>query len=253
MNGTRLLTVGMMSWLVAVSAHAAPVVQITKSCPGLRYLGRNATFQITVTNSGDSQADNVVVTDMIPAGIDFISADNNGSHQGNRIVWNVGTLEAGKSKDLSCKFRCNRIGTYKNAATVSYCARAEAQCELQVKGIPAILLECVDDPDPIEINSNVTYTISVTNQGTAVGTNVAIACTLPPELQYVSDTGPTASTRDGQSVTFAPVATLAPKKKAVYKLTVKGVGEGDVRFRVQMTSDQIGSPVMETESTHVYK
>ena len=30
-------------------------------------------------------------------------------------------------------------------------------CDLEVKGIPAILLECVDDPDPIEINGTLTY------------------------------------------------------------------------------------------------
>ena len=121
-----------------------------------------------------------------------------------------------------------------------------------MKGVPAILIECVDDPDPIEVNGNVTYTITVTNQGTAMGTNIAVECTLPAELEYVSSDGPTKARAEGQTVSFTPLASLAPKAEAVYKVTAKGVGVGDVRFRVQMKSDQMESPVMETESTHIY-
>jgi uncharacterized repeat protein (TIGR01451 family) len=236
-----------------MTAAGTPIVEITKNCPSLRYLGRNATFEIVVTNRGDAAAKNVVVTDTVTGAIQFRSADNGGTQQGNNIVWRIGTLEAGQSRTLTATFACNTIGKVRNSAMVSYCAEASADCEMDVKGIPAILLECVDDPDPIELGSNLTYTIEVTNQGSAVGTNIAINCTLPAEEEYVSSTGPTEAKVEGKSVKFAPLPSLAPKAKAVYKLTVKGVGEGDVRFKVEMISDQINRPVMETESTNIYK
>ncbi len=234
-------------------ASAGPNVTITKSCPGLRYLGRDATFDITVTNTGDAAANNVVVTDMIPVGISFTGADNGGVREGQRVVWRVGTLDAGKSMTLKSTFLCNTIGSFQNEAMVTYCAEAKAQCSIDVKGIPAILIECVDNPDPIELNGNVTYTITVTNQGSAVGTNIALNCTLPAEEEHVSSTGPTQASAQGKSITFAPLATLAPKAKATYKVTVKGIGEGDVRFKVEMKSDQMDTPVMETESTRIYQ
>jgi len=230
----------------------APMVEITKSCPGLRYVGRNATFEITVTNRGTGTAHDVVVTDTLDGRIDFVKADNNGTRQGANIVWRLGTLEPGASKTLTADYRCNHINMIHNTATVTYCAEASATCALEVKGIPAILLECVDDPDPIEINSTVVYTIKVVNQGSAVGTNIVIECTLPAEEEYVSSTGPTQAQTAGQKVTFAPLPSLAPKATATFKVTVRGVGEGDVRFRVEMQSDQIDSPVMETESTRIY-
>ena len=65
--------------------------------------------------------------------------------------------------------------------------------------------------------------------------------------------GPTRATVAGQNVTFAPLASLAPKAKATYSLTVKGTRPGDVRFRVDLTSDQMTSPAMETEATHIYE
>lgn len=232
-------------------AVGGPAVEITKSCPNLRYLGRDATFEITVTNRGGGAAQNVVVTDQI-VGSELLSVDGGGVREGNNIVWRLGTLDAGATKKLTATVRCNKIGTVRNTATVTYCAEASAACEFEVKGIPAILLECVDDPDPIEVNGSVTYTIVVTNQGTAVGTNIVVECDLPPEQEFASAQGPTDGASEGKRVRFKPLPSLPARAAATYKVTVKGVAVGDVRFGVRLTSDQVQTPVTETESTHIY-
>jgi hypothetical protein len=53
-------------------------------------------------------------------------------------------------------------------------------------------------------------------------------------------------------VKLAPVAELKPREKATWKVQIKQNAAADVRFRVKMTSDQLRSPVEESESTHVY-
>lgn len=237
----------------AIAVAGQPIVQLTKDCPNMRYLGRNATFKITVTNTGDGPAHDVIVTDVVPRGLQFVSADNAGALQGDKLQWRVGTLNAGESRALISNFTCTSIGQFRNMATVTYCAESTKECAFEVRGIPAILLECVDDPDPIEINSPVTYTITVTNQGSALGTNISVSCTLPDTQEYVSAVGPTTAAAAGKNVTFPPLPSLAPAAKAIYKVTVKGIGEGDTRFRVEMKSDQMESPVMETESTRIYR
>ena len=75
---------------------------------------------------------------------------------------------------------------------------------------------------------------------------------VPPELEFVKAGGATEGKAEGATVRFAPVASLAPKAKATFLLTAKGVKAGDSRFRIEMKSDQVTTPVMETESTHVY-
>ncbi|OGV69033.1 MAG: hypothetical protein A3K19_06260 [Lentisphaerae bacterium RIFOXYB12_FULL_65_16] len=238
--------------LFACVVDAGPIVDITKTCPELRYLGRNVTFEITVTNRGDGPALNVVVSDAVTGGVQFVNADNDGVRDGSNIVWHLGTLDAGKTRVLKTTMRCDQIGKVSNSATVTYCAEATTSCSFDVKGIPAILLECVDDPDPTEVGGELTYTITVLNQGSAVDTNIGINCTLPPEEEYVSSTGPTEAKVVGKAVTFAPVPSLAPQATAVFRLRVKGLAAGDVRFKVELTSDQLTRPVMETESTHIY-
>jgi len=97
------------------------------------------------------------------------------------------------------------------------------------------------------------YTITVTNQGSADGTGIQIVADLEDTQQYVSSTGPTAGAAKGQTITFAPLAKLAPKASVSWTIKVKAVKTGDVRFKTTMTSDQISRPVEETEATNQYE
>ena len=54
-------------------------------------------------------------------------------------------------------------------------------------------------------------------------------------------------------VSFAPLARLAPGAKATWRVVVKAVKPGDVRFKVTMNTDQLRRPVEETESTEMYE
>ena len=57
----------------------------------------------------------------------------------------------------------------------------------------------------------------------------------------------------GNTVTFGPIASLAPKARATMTVTVKAIKVADTRFSVEMKSDQIDRPVNETEATNFYQ
>ncbi|MBN2581520.1 MAG: DUF11 domain-containing protein, partial [Planctomycetes bacterium] len=212
-----------------------PLLRLTKTGPEMRYLGREVAYTITVENTGDGPARSLVLTDTLPDGLTLISAGEGGQAGGGRVVWNLGTLEPGGSKAVSLTCRGDRIATVKNvAAATATCTDAAAEVTTRIEGIPAILFEVVDLEDPIEVGKEETYKIEVTNQGSAVGTNISVSCTLPPEQDYVSGKGPTQAAVQGKAVTFAPLASLAPKATAVYYVTVKAVKAGDVRFAVEL-------------------
>jgi len=231
-----------------------PVLAVTKEGPDERYIGRTAEYRITVSNTGDAPANQTVLTDTVPAGMEFVSASDGGQFANNVVTWNLETINPDASRSVTVTLRATQRGEVHNVANArAICAEATAEARMAVKGIAAILLEVVDDPDPIEVGSNVTYTITVTNQGSSDGTNIVIVCTLSTEQEYVSVTGPTEVSVDGQVVTFAPLPELDPKAQVVYRVVVKGSQEGDVRFTTRMTSDQLTSPVMETEATRIYR
>jgi uncharacterized repeat protein (TIGR01451 family) len=231
-----------------------PVLEVKKTGPEMRFIGRPAVYEITVSNTGDAPARDTVLTDTVPTGTEFTQASDGGKFAAGVVTWNLGTLEPGASKKVSVTLKPTAAGTVKNVATAkAFCAEARAEASMPIQGVPAILLECVDDPDPIEVGGQLTYTIIVTNQGSADDKNIVIECTLPAEEEYVSSDGPTKAAVTEKTVKFAPVAMLAPKAKLTYRVVVKGVKEGDVRFTVQLTSDTLKAPpVQETESTHIY-
>lgn len=230
-----------------------PVLQLSKTGPAYRYIGRDATFQIAVTNTGDAVARDTVVTDNVPAGTQFVSASDGGQLSGNSVQWRLGDLAPGATQNVSMTVKLTQRGFIRNEAVVrAYCAQAVGEATIEARGIPAILLEVVDIQDPIEVGSSTTYVITVLNQGSAEGTNITINCTLPNEEEFVSADGPTTASTTGKSVSFAPLPSLAPKARATFKVVINGTGVGDVRFKVSMTSDQTTSPVEETESTHIY-
>jgi uncharacterized repeat protein (TIGR01451 family) len=229
-------------------------LSISKRGPTLRYDGRPATFEITVQNSGDAVARDVMLVDNIPPGMEVVNADGGGQYAGGRMTWSLGNINPNDARTVRITLDPRQIGRITNTvAARGYCCEASASATMDVQGIPAILLECVDSPDPVEIGSQTTYDIIVTNQGTATGTNIVIDVALPAEMDYVSAAGPTNGTVSERSIRFAPLATLAPKAKAVYRIVARGMRPGDGRFRATLKSDQIETVVEETESTHVYE
>src|SRR5213076_2793833 len=71
---------------------------ITKTAsPPTPTLGQNVTFTVTVTNNGPDTATGVVVTDLLPAGLTYVSDDGGGSYDPNLGPWTVGALAASAS------------------------------------------------------------------------------------------------------------------------------------------------------------
>ncbi|MCW5765978.1 MAG: DUF11 domain-containing protein [Phycisphaeraceae bacterium] len=229
---------------------------ISSKCTGKAFVGRDITFEFTVKNTSDTPSTNTTVTATMPAGASFVSATMGGGMGGGGVMWNVGTLNAGESKVVAFTARPSAIGSYKSTATANAtCATQVAtECTSGIEGIPAILVEVVDNPDPIEVGGETTYTIIVTNQGSATDTNVKVVCTLPDGLAFVAAGGASNGSSQGAQVVFAPIASLAPKATVTFTVRAKAVkAAGDVRFLTDVTSDQFKTPIREMESTNLYQ
>ncbi|HRH81549.1 MAG TPA: CARDB domain-containing protein [Thiobacillaceae bacterium] len=234
-----------------------PGIDVEKSGPDKRFLGRPATYGITAGNPGNAAASNVVVTDVVPVGMTFKSASEGGSYDAatRTVTWKLGSLAAGATAKMDVTMVGDNAGKPCNVATITADRGLtdSAQACTEVAGIPALLLEVVDSPDPVEVGTSTTYTIRVTNQGTADATNVVIQSMLADGQELTSATGATAATATGNLVRYAPVAVLAPGQVVEYKVDVKAVkAAGDVRFRTMMTADQLTDAVREEESTRLY-
>lgn len=245
---------GLTATASATTVVRQPVLEVTKTGREMIYVGGTVTYDISVTNKGDAPAKNTVLTDVMDASVSFVEATNGGSASGNRVTWNIGTLNPGETKSGSVTVKTSQIKTIRDTATATaFCAEASASAETAVRGIPAILLEVIDTEDPLRSGEQTTYVITVTNQGTADDNNIRIVCKVPDEMDYVSADGPTKVNANGREIVFDPIPSLAPKAKATFRVVTRAVSAADTRFATEMTSEMLTRPVNETESTRIYE
>jgi uncharacterized repeat protein (TIGR01451 family) len=84
----------------------SPKLIIKKTGPEYAALGTNVPYNITVTNKGTSVAKNVVVTDVVPAGMSAVS----------KTKFDFGNIEPGKSKEVTVTLKADKRGTHTNKA-----------------------------------------------------------------------------------------------------------------------------------------
>ncbi|MCW5777639.1 MAG: DUF11 domain-containing protein, partial [Phycisphaeraceae bacterium] len=145
-----------------------------------------------------------------------------------------------------------------NASAVADCADpVSCPTTTAVEGIPALLLEGNDNPDPVEIGNTTTYTLIVTNQGSAALTGVKLVCVMDDgdTMEFVSASGDggVTGTVQGRNITFPAIARLEAGRAATYRVVIRAKNPGQVSFRAEASSNEITRPLLKVETTNFYR
>ena len=234
----------------------APELKLGVSGPGKRYLERQATYTVAVSNPGTAKATDVELVAHLPKGLKFINTNNHGQYdpQTHAVYWSLSELPARETGEVELTALPVEMGQQKlrieGKANLGLAASQEKA--VKVEGLAAIFFGVADTADPIEVGSDTVYQVTVVNQGSKTATDVRIIATLPPGLQPIGGDGPTTYRISGQNLVFDPLARLAPKGQAAFKIQARGTQEGDHRILVQVKTNEVSTPVSKEESTRVY-
>ncbi len=172
--------------------------------------GQTVTFTVTAANSGTGDANGVTVTDLLPAGLTFVSSNpSQGSYISGSGLWTVGTVAAGGSATLQIVATVD-VGTagstITNTATLTTSSPADAtpgnnsgSASLDV-GQPDLSITKTASSNQVQAGFPVTFTIVVTNSGDGDATSVTVTDVLPPGLTYVSSNASQGSYDSGTGV-----------------------------------------------------
>ena len=234
----------------------SPALDIVLDGPGRRYLERETTYKVAISNPGTAPAQQVELVAYLPQGMKFVKADNAGHYDSRTrtVRWNLEELPAREAGEVALTAMPIEPGPQK--LRVSGAARlvppVEKEQPILIEGIAAIHFEVADLVDAIEMGEETTYRIRVVNQGTKAATDVEIACELDPGIQFVTAEGPTAHRQSASTVSFEPLPQLGAKAETTYRVRVRGTRSGDQRMRVRLQTGQMQTPVTKEESTRVY-
>jgi len=234
----------------------APKLDITMTGPKRRFLEREATYKLSVSNPGSAPAKDVQLAACLPPGLKFLNANNAGHYEANTrtVHWELEELPTNETGAVELTAMPVEAGEHviRYQGTAQRVPRIEKQQPVRIEGIAAILFEVVDVDDPIEVGGETTYEIRVVNQGSKASTNVRLAVLMSADMRALSAEGPARYTIEANQVQFEGLSRLAPKADTTYRVRVQGLRPGDQRVRVMLLTDQIRTPVTKEESTRVY-
>ena len=158
----------------------------------------NVVWTITVVNNGPNVAEKVVVKDILPSGLKYVSntAPDIGTFNHNTGVWSIGTLNVGVRHSFNITTQVvdtGKITNEVNITTSTYDTDLTNNYDNETIDVPAIA--------DLEINklvSNKTskygdlinWTVTVHNKGPNNARNVVVNDKLPAGLVYITHNGP---------------------------------------------------------------
>ena len=183
--------------------------------------GENVAYTIVVSNDGISDAKQVVITDTLAKGLKFLGANYNGVYDENThtVTWTL-DINSGKTVELKVNVTVEDYGVLVNRVTVG-----DKTSSVDI-AVPEIIPDKTANVTDANFGDNVTYTVTVTNDGDVDASQVVIVDQLGNGLKYVSSSD--GGVWDEKTNTVTWIVDLAAGKTKTLNVVATVVGYGNV-------------------------
>ena len=183
--------------------------------------GENVAYTIVVSNDGISDAKQVVITDTLAKGLKFLGANYNGVYDENThtVTWTL-DIDSGKTVELKVNVTVEDYGVLVNRVTVG-----DKTSSVDI-AVPEIIPDKTANVTDANFGDNVTYTVTVTNDGDVDASQVVIVDQLGNGLKYVSSSD--GGVWDEKTNTVTWIVDLAAGKIKTLNVVATVVGYGNV-------------------------
>lgn len=255
-NGSALTLVGVVSQAITLATGTEPTndgdnddntnftldfgfvpnvdVSVVKTgTPATVLAGDQITYTLTVNNGGPAAADNVVLTDILPVGTTFVSVTSSqgtASNLSGTVTANLGTIAAGGSATVTLVVAA--LSSLADNATISNTVNVTSDyldtdltnnqdtLVTDVDRSVDLVITKTDAPDPVAVNGQITYTLTVVNNGPSDASGVVITDVIPATLNIVSATTNTGTVNTVGNTITVNVGNLADAATAVATIVV---------------------------------
>ena len=158
--------------------------------------GDNITWIITVVNKGPDAAINAFAIDILPNGLTFVNASGNGTYDKDTNIWTIGDIKNGGSRvlyivttvEVSEEVITNTVNVTSETPDPDL-TNNEDNSTIDVDHEADLgIIKIVSNSTP-KRGDNITWTITVKNNGPYDAVDVYVNDTLPKGLVWISDNG----------------------------------------------------------------
>ena len=226
-------TVNFVAEVTAATTITSPKLSISLKTPESVHLGDAVRVQFHVENNGTGDASGVVIRSLLPAGL---------SHaDGNDLEYELGSLPAGRSRDVTLTLTAAEVGDAVNRAIVTADGGAKAESQAKVNIIGSRVSVSRRGPKRRYVGREGTWTNVVSNTSRGPVVNATVVEKLPEGFEFVD------ASADGQynparrEVSWR-IEHLPAGRSTELSLRLKAIGHG-----VQVSQVR----ALETSGTHV--
>ena len=229
-----------------LSADAAGKVIVRKaelavivSGPELKFAGAEATYNISIQNTGNAPADNVQIAASLPAGARYAGGIDAATPAGASLKWMLANLPAGSERSYELRLVLNSAGANRVAvqAQASAAGVAAGEIETMVEAAADLKLVVNDPSGPLATSELATYEIVVMNRGSDSARQVRIVMQFGEGIEPVSFSGGEGKVVPGQ-VVCQPLAELGAGEQVAMRIKARADRGGNHQFRVEVTASE---------------
>jgi len=224
-----------------------PKIEIACKAGGQVYMGRDACFEMTVTNKGDAPSNNTKVTVNVPNSATVSQPGEGGSTAAGVHTINMGTVAPGASVTRKFCLKTVMMGSLSVSATATgdCAAPASTNCSITIFGAADIGTIVTDTDGAILVGDNHPYQVEVKNQGPTPLTNTKMIVSMPAGMEFISSAK---GKLVGGKVVF-DFGTVPPNSVVTGEFVVKVNKSGEFLVTGETTCAEIKTPVRDDELT----
>ncbi len=154
--------------------------------------GNTVRFNITVTNTGGAEADNVTVTDELSSFLDFENATDGGTwnEASHKVSWRLDNLKSGEKKTMSINARAkelpNNVVAENEAEAIVSGRTRTSNIVIVLINTQHVILSITNEDEKVSPGENIDYTISYKNEGESEVKNLLLTVVLPNGMEFKS-------------------------------------------------------------------
>ena len=221
---------------IGSAGSATNDLQVTKTGnPASAKVGDTINYSIAVINKGPATVTGVTVTDVLPAGVNYVSAAaTQGTCSGKATVsCSIGSLANEATATVTIVVKATTVGSVKNTADVgptqndSNKSNNTSSVTTAVTGNDLVVTKTAN-PVAAKVGDTISYAVVVTNKGPGPANGVTMTDVLPAGVSYVS-AATTRGTCSGNSTVTCSIGTLPESSPATVTIVVKATAAGTVK------------------------
>ncbi|MFT5302325.1 MAG: putative repeat protein (TIGR01451 family) [Mariniblastus sp.] len=217
-------------------------LSISLDGPGLKYAGSVAQYSVSITNTGDAVANEIISAIALPTGVKYISGIETVKLIEGGMRWPVGSLEPNQTKTykINCQLDTSGDLQLEVGARGRDDLAASSACLTTVETIADLVLQVADPKGPLPTGEAINYEITVRNRGSRSAEGVNLV------MQFSEGIEPKLASKLKHSITpgevkFAPIAKIEPGQTVSFKVSAEALQAGTHLFRAQLTCEDSGA------------